>query len=508
MSLITENIRIFGEYTDLKQAKELKDFSNIGSMLKYCFDTYKKDIAFVDKNINYTYENLDVNTGLIRYKLNEMGIKKGDHVGIFFSNSIELVESALAVISLGCVAVILPYHLDEKTLYGCSLKYNLKAIITNCNEEKVKFATQTNQDLKIFEYFSEIRENSESYPIIESNSGDGAVILFTGGTTGKSKGALLSHKAVISGTINGCFGYGEILKRRYFLVLPLSHVFGFIRNMMTSIYTGSSLYICRDTKNIFREIPAFNPTTLVIVPALAEMALGVSKMAGNIIFGNSLKTIICGAAVVNPHLAEEYNKLGITLLAGYGLTESANLVSGNPKTLENPTSVGLLYGNQEIKIVDGELWIKGDNILTEYYNSPEENAKAFEDGYFKTGDLIKQDENGYLYIVGRIKDIIVLSSGENIYPEEMETMFCKLDCIQDCMVCTNKNSDILILEVLPRLAKLKELGVDNINEYCIDKIQQINKTLPSYQRISKIMVRDSDFERTPNMKIKRIKVKC
>jgi acyl-CoA synthetase (AMP-forming)/AMP-acid ligase II len=88
-----------------------------------------------------------------------MGIKKGDHVGIFFSNSIELVESALAVMSLGCVAVILPYHLDEKTLYGCSLKFNLKAIITNCNEEKVKFATQTNQDLKIFEYFSEIREN-------------------------------------------------------------------------------------------------------------------------------------------------------------------------------------------------------------------------------------------------------------------------------------------------------------------------------------------------------------
>ena len=321
MSLITENIKIFGDFTDLNDANKLKDFSNLGSMLKYCFESYRDNIAIVDKNINYTYKNLDTNTGFIRNKLNEIGVKSGENVGIFFSNSIEFVETALAVMSYGCVAVVLPYHLDEKTIYGCSLKFNLKAIITNVAEDKVKFATQTNPNLKLLEYVSEIRENAEFYPIIESNSKDGAVILFTGGTTGKSKGALLSHKAVMAGTINGCFGSGQIINHKYFLVLPLTHVFGFIRNMMTSIYTNSTLYICRDTKNMFREIPMFNPTIMVMVPALAEMALGVSKMAGNVIFGNSLKTIICGAAVVNPQLAKEYQKIGVTLLAGYGLTE-------------------------------------------------------------------------------------------------------------------------------------------------------------------------------------------
>ena len=183
-------------------------------------------------------------------------------------------------------------------------------------------------------------------------------------------------------------------------------------------------------------------------------------------------------------------------------------MSGNPKTLENPSSVGLLYGNQEYKIVDGELWIKGDNILTEYYNSPEENATAFEDGYFKTGDLIKVDENGYLYIVGRAKDVIVLSSGENIYPEELETEFCKLECVQDCLIYTNENCEILMLEVLPRATILKELGVQNVEEYCVNKIKEVNKTLPTHQRISKIIIRNSDFERTPSMKIKRIKTKC
>ena len=508
MSLITENIKIFGEFTDLEEARQLKDFTNVGAMLKFGFDNYKDEVAIVDQNRNYTYNHLNINTGYIRYKLNKMGVKFGDNVGIFFANSIEFVEAALAVMSLGCVAVVLPYHLDDKTIYGCSLKFNLKAIITNFNEEKIQFAVQTNQNLKLLEYQTRIRENIDFYPIVAANSSDSAVILFTGGTTGKSKGAVLSHKAVMSGTINGCFGSGKIMGNKYFLVLPLSHVFGFIRNMMTSIYTAGTLYICRDTKNMFREIPAFNPTIMVMVPALAEMALGVSKMAGNAIFGNSLKTIICGAAVVNPHLAKEYDKLGIKLLAGYGLTESSNLVSGNPRTLENPSSVGLAYGNQEFKIVNGELWIKGDNMLTEYYNSPEENALAFEDGYFKTGDLIKQDEDGYLYIVGRIKDVIVLSSGENIYPEELETQFCKLDCIQDCLIYTNEKSDMLILEALPRATIIKEQGITNVEEYCVGRIQEVNKSLPTYQRVSKIIIRNSDFERTPSMKIKRIKSKC
>jgi len=507
MSLILENNKIFGNCTNQEQLKKIKEYNSIGAMLKNCFEEYKNNIAIVDNNLNYTYNHICSNTGYIRSKLNSLGIKPGDNVGILFSNSIEFVESSLAVMSYGCVAVVLPYHLDGKTIYGCSLKYNLKAIITNENETKVDFATKSNANLKILEYISNQQIKTEFYPVVESNPTDGAVILFTGGTTGKSKGALLSHKAVLAGTINGCFGYDKFLNNRYFLVLPLSHVFGFIRNMMTSIYTNSTMFICKDTKNMFKEIPVFNPTIMVMVPALAEMALGVSKMMGNVIFGNSLKTIICGAAVVSPHLAKEYNKLGVTLHAGYGLTESANLVSGNPKTLENPTSVGFAYGNQQIKIVNGELWLKGDNILTEYYNSPEENALAFEDGYFKTGDLIKIDENGFLYIVGRIKDVIPLSSGENIYPEELEAEFCKLDCIQDCLIYTDEKYETLILEALPRTTFIKQLNVDNVEDYCVKQLQEVNKTLPTYQRISKIIIRSSDFERTPSMKIKRVKTK-
>ena len=141
-------------------------------------------------------------------------------------------------------------------------------------------------------------------------------------------------------------------------------------------------------------MPAFNPTILVLVPALANMALELTKMLGTGILGNSLKTLICGAATVFPNLVVGYSKLGVNLCAGYGLTESANLVTGNPLTLEKPTSVGLFYPCQEYKIKDGELLLKGDNILTEYLENPEDTANSFEDGYFKTGDLVKFDEEG------------------------------------------------------------------------------------------------------------------
>jgi len=193
------------------------------------------------------------------------------------------------------------------------------------------------------------------------------------------------------------------------------------------------------------------------------------------------------------------------MLAGYGLTESANLVSGNPETLSIPESVGLFYPNQEYKIVDGELWFKGDNLFSGYYMDPEATAAAMEDGFFKTGDLVKQDEEGRLYIVGRCKELIVLSTGENISPAELEAKFCEEESIQDALVYVEKNGAVesLVLEVLPRTVVLKQKGIEDAEAYCTEKIKEINSTLYDYQRINKIIIRTTDFERTPSMKIKR-----
>ena len=331
-----------------------------------------------------------------------------------------------------------------------------------------------------------------------------ALPIFTGGTTGKSKGARLSQRAVMEGTKNGCYGIKEIFEQRYLLVLPLTHVFGLIRNLMTALYTGSALFICRNNKDMFRDIAVFKPTILVLVPALAEMALNLSRQFGKNMLGPDMKTIICGAAPVAPYLVKEYDKLGIALLPGYGLTESANLVSGNPEALRKPESVGLIYGCMDYKIVDGELWLKGVNMM-DGYATEEDNATAYEDGYFKTGDLVRIDEEGFLYITGRIKEIIVLSNGENVSPAELEVKFYSLDVVQDCLVydVNEGGREMLVLEVLPRMSSVKALGIEDLYSYLKDEVEKINATLPGFERINKIIIRDTDFIRTPAMKIAR-----
>jgi long-chain acyl-CoA synthetase len=334
--------------------------------------------------------------------------------------------------------------------------------------------------------------------------------MFTGGTTGKSKGALLSHRAVLQGTINGCYGIKEIFNQRYMLVLPLSHVFGLIRNLMSSIYTGSALYICRNNKDMFRDIALFRPTCFVVVPALAEMALMLSKKFNKNMLGNDLKYIICGAAAVPAYLIEEYAKMGIELFPGYGLTETANLVSGNPENRAKPTSVGIMYPHQQYRIVNGELQLKGDNLMTCYVGDDEENFDAYEDGWFKTGDLARVDDDGFLYIVGRLKEVIVLPSGENISPAEVEEKFNALAIVQCSQVFEDigeNGKHILALEVVPRPTETAKLQVEDIKGYIVEQLKKVNESLPAFQRVSRIVVRDTDFERTPAMKIKRYK-KC
>jgi long-chain acyl-CoA synthetase len=257
---------------------------------------------------------------------------------------------------------------------------------------------------------------------------------------------------------------------------------------------------------MFRDIAAFKPTILVMVPALAEMALNLSAQFNRNMLGDDLKTIICGAASVAPYLVKAYHQNGIALLPGCGLTESANLVSGNPESLRLSDSVGLMFPNQEYRIEDGELWLKGTNIFTGYIGEEEE---AFtEDGWFKTGDLARVDEDGFLYITGRIKEIIVLPNGENVSPAEVEARFNALDFVQDSQVFEDQNEQgkpILALEIVPRQAVLATKGAEDAKSYMMQELEKVNRSLQGYQQVNRIVIREQDFERSPSMKIVRYK---
>lgn len=486
---------LLASYTGEENIEKIVLYPTLREMWEHCETEYAEKVAIKDGQ-EYTYAQLSKDIAEYRGVLVNNGVKKGDRVCILAPSSYDFAKVFLAVETLGAVGVLLPVHLDDKTIFGCCKKFNADLLVYHdAMEAKVSVA----RAMGIQTISSSL--SSEAVPAGEISPDDECVIIFTGGTTGKSKGALLTHKAVMNGVVNGCYGTKEVFDQRYFLILPLTHVFGLIRNFLTCFYTGSVIFICRDLKNMFKDMAQFSPTVLIMVPALIEMALNLSKQIGKHILGSKLKTIIAGASTVGAHLIKEFNELGVQVLPGYGLTESANLVSGNPESLSKPTSVGLPYPNQQLKIVDGELWLKGDNIMLRYDGDPEETANAFEDGWFKTGDLVRFDEDGFLYIVGRIKDVIVLDSGEKVSPAELEDRFCEPDYIADAMVYEDFVNGVqqLTLEVVLRTGA-------NVNEdEVMKKMNEINDSLYSYQKVNKIVIRTNDFERTPAMKKIRIK---
>nr|MBQ6241493.1 AMP-binding protein [Lachnospiraceae bacterium] len=500
--MLTPSPERFRKYTDDAEFDRIHDFDTVTDMWAHCVSEYGPHPAVIDNGAAFTYAQLEDDAAGFRTLLGAP--EAGSRIALFAANSYDFIKAYLAVVTSGCTAVIFPAHLDETAVFGCCMMFGVSQLVYQPDfADRLALLKARRPDIALLPADAVSDEKTPAAPCTGRTP---CVIVFTGGTTGRSKGALLSNEAVMQGTVNGCYGTPKVFDQRYLLILPLSHVFGLIRNLMTSLYTGSTLFICRNNKDMFRDIAAFRPTIMVMVPALAEMALTLSKRFGRNMLGDDLKVIICGAAPVSPFLIAEYDKIGVKLLAGYGLTESANLVSGNPESLQKPESVGLPYPNQELRFVNGELWLKGRNMMEGYVGA--EEPDAYEDGWFKTGDLAHLDEDGYLYITGRIKEIIVLQSGENVSPAEVETSFNALPFVQDSQVFEDENefgAQILALEVVLRPTVLTELSPEERKEYAMQELERVNKTLPSFQQVSRIVIRDTDFQRSPAMKIVRYK---
>ena len=498
----TQPKEIFAKYTDKETFDRIVDYKTLSSMWEHCAKEYADRVVIKDNGMDYTYAQLDKDIRKFRTVIKNLGLPEGARVALISPNSYDFVKAFFAITTLGYTAAVLPAQLPAQAVFGCTMMFGTSALIYGEGLADMSFKEM----LKV-PAVSVTETADEETDAAECSADTPCVIMFTGETTGKSKGALLSNGAVLQGIMNGCFGYKDVFFQKCILILPLSHVFGLIRSLLTPIYTGGTTLICRNNKDMFRDIAMFNPNIMVMVPALAEMALSLSKQFKKNMLGNDMKYIICGAAAVAPYLVKEYEKLGVTLFPGYGLTESANLVSGNPESANKPESVGIMYPNQEYKIENGELWLKGDNMLTDYVGG---DITAYEDGWFKTGDLVRIDEDGFLYITGRIKEVIVLSNGENVSPAEVEAKFNELSCIQDSQVYEDVNENgnhFLALEVVPRQTEMAAIPEAERGAFITGKLEEINKTLPGYMQVAKIIIRTSDFERTPSMKIVRYK-KC
>ena len=459
------------------------------------------DLPCLSNTVNtYNYKQVCDIVARKRALLNNLGLQKGDKVAILDNATVEAVEMFLAVTSAGYVAINLPAMLPPQAIIGCCMKFGVKVLAVGkefmepVKEVPCKVVPITDMA-------------DEKVPVATVDKNDPAAIFFTGGTTGAPKGAILPHRALMRGALNGVYAPGSQLGcHRYACVLPLSHVFGLVRSTLSVLFEGGEWISVGNTKDTIGKFPVIRPTMLVAVPGICEILLGLVKMYGKGFLGGELKVIISGAANVPPKLIAEFDELGIQLFEGYGMTEGANLTTGNIDVKTRPTSVGKAYPEQELKVVDGELWFRGDNVFLGYYGEPEKTAETLtEDGWVKTGDLVRFDDEGYMYIVGRIKNLIILSNGENISPESIEEPFYKDNKLRDCLVKEEEvdGRPVIAIEILPRMEEFVNTPWEDIEAYFKSLVGKVNAELPSTHQVSKITVRKEDFKRTGALKVSR-----
>lgn len=377
-----------------------------------------------------------------------------------------------------------------------------------------------------------------------------ASIVFTSGTTGKGKGVMLSQANIGLDMTLGMYNF-DITKKTLH-VLPPHHTFGSTVNYVGHLSQGCEVYISSGIKHVSDEIREQQPTHLILVPAFLEvmnkkiwaaarkggkegllkgmMALsnflrkfGIDirrKLFKSVLtpFGGKLEMIICGGAKLDEDIIRTFDSIGITVLNGYGITECAPLISANRNKYQKPGSVGTPILACRVKIDnpdengEGEICVKGPNVMLGYFNNPEATAEAFDkDGYFHTGDYGRLDEEGWIYITGRKKNLIILSNGKNIYPEELEAELQKIEGVSEVVVYAGeskvqKDKITIVAEIYPDFDLLKARGVENPQSYFDDQVKLINSKLPVYKAIKRVKLRDTEFQKNTSRKIVRFSI--
>lgn len=484
------------------ELEQLPYIPTIPELLQKMSVDYAERIAVNHLNTAYSYSELCQRVGRRRMFLRKKFLPLGSKIAVFDRNTLDAIEWFLAITSAGFVVLMLPLQTSASSLPGTIKKFDISAVIAA--KDFVSQVKDSGVEVPVFESDSIENYFSSSSSMITKDTL--AAIFFTGGTTGVPKGAMLTHGNLMRGSFNGIFMPGSVLQQhRYVTFLPFAHVFGTIRGMLSCLYTGAELFTCEDIKFGISRLSQIKPTCLVLVPGLAEILVNLVKMQGDEFLGGELKTIVCGGANCPPSLILEFVFLGINLLQGYGLTETSNLVAGNRESMSNPFSVGKIYPETLTKIVSSELWIKGDSVFKGYYGDDKLTLEAFEDGWFKTGDLVTIDSDGYLYIIGRIKNLIILKNGENISPESIEELFYKSPLVKDCLVkeVDAQGEKVIGIEILPEKSAFLNKNFADIYSEIHKLVDQVNSSLPTYMRVLNVLVRTEDFKRSASLKIIR-----
>lgn len=385
----------------------------------------------------------------------------------------------------------------------------IDAVKANCPDVKYYIPLQETEGTDSTESIVKSYAEAENLPEIAED--DLAAIVYTSGTTGKSKGVMLTHANLIDNTM--CRDNESSPEETTMTVLPIHHVYCFTCDILLGLRYGTTICVNDSMMRIGMNLKLFQPTIILLVPMIAETILKQIKaaaaakpeippqMIAQAVFGGRLKGIYSGGAYLAPEILNAYKELGIPMSQGYGMTECSPRITSSFFTDESFGDVGTVVKGCEVKIIDGEIVVKSPSVMKGYYKDPEATAEVLtEDGWLHTGDL-GYVENNRIFITGRKKNLIILSNGENVSPEELENKFAGKDMIAEVLVYAEDG--FITAEILPNPEYFKGKAEDEMKAEISDLIKQINTTVTSSKTIRKIRIRNEEFDKTTSKKIKR-----
>ncbi len=520
-----------------------------------------------------TYKEFVKQVNSLGTALINLGLKD-KKIAIIGENRYEWAVSYLAVVCGTALVVPLDKSLPENEIRSLIERSEVDAIIYTAKYDEImkkireeKFAkvnTFISMDLKkkendifsLYELMDEgeklLDEGDKSFIDAEIDNEKMSIMLFTSGTTSMSKAVALSHKNICTNLMD-IASVIEIHERDTMLsFLPLHHTFESTVGFLYPLYKGTCIAYCEGIRHIADNIREYKVTVMISVPILFEnmykklikavekkgkleklkKGIKISKFFLKFhidlrkklfreihdTLGGKVRLFVNGAAALDKDVERGFNDLGFRTVQGYGLTETSPVLAAGNDKYTRIGSVGKVFPSIELKIENpneegiGEIVVKGDSVMIEYYGNKEATENALKDGWFYTGDLGYLDKDGYLFIAGREKDVIVLKNGKNIYPEEIETLISRIEGVKENMVYglpseTDKDDLTIAVKVVYDKEVLKEsLNLekeDEIYEYIWQEIKKINKNMPPYKYVRNLIITEEELIKTTTQKVKR-----
>ena len=560
-----------------KEKNKFRDvpvFNNIKEVIYNSVKLYKDNIAFVTKvkkedksvqYINHTYQNLldDINAfGTSLYKL---GLK-GKRVAICGRNRYEWAVAHISNLFGGIISVPIDKELQLNELEDSLIRAKIDAIVFDEKYEENITTIKQNGKTNIHNFIcmgdidkyikfedllqegrKQIEKGNVEFVNNEVNSETMSILLFTSGTTSKSKAVMLNQKSISANIADMLMVEGLYPTDTNIAFLPFHHIFGStgmlvmlaagvktvfpdglryikqnLKEYEVSVFVGVPLLVNKMYENIEKEIEKQGKTKLIkfatkISNFLLKLHIDVRRKLFKQVLdglGGKMRFIISGGAPLDKKVSIKFNELGVHLIQGYGLTETCPVIAAeNDKYIRNG-SVGFPMRHVTVEIVNkdkdgiGEVRVKGPNMMMGYYENEEATNKVLKDGWFYTGDLGYIDNDGFLFLTGREKDVIVMKNGKKVFPEELEILIDKLPEVEESFIYGmaqrgDKNDPMVSVKIVYNKEAIKNRSEDELHEILWNKIKEINKTLPPYKYIKNMIITDKPLIKTTTHKIKR-----